>query len=1293
MKVSTSTNSQTSVRPPAPEDTGLSPWQKFKSRRILCLTLPLLIMATITEFVILATAWKYQQMVCLPSGMGVTFFGIGPIGATILAVELLKLPLAVWTASRRGWQKGAMLIIGLPLICLLTFQLVKDMAVYEMGVAMTPASQVLEKAMAEETRIARLNGELAAIEQKKADREQKLAELSAKQAQAKASLEDLLLHNNVSRTDAINLTDYQKGELSEAKARESTLIQQFNADAEQVNKGLAEARERRETELTRAGKWNAEEARIENGYKAKLADYTNRKTAYEKDRAEYDNANFLRRKFMTEPVDPGVAPERQTNTLLKPAALAEIEQQIKAREAELQQIHAKRRDRLAQVEADARQVRVEFDQRSSAKRADADRKRDELLAAQAALVTEWKSEKKEIDQELAASVQKVDGIRSELDAARKRAAEHYEAREAAIRNTQVHRIATTVEIVRGWIMGERPASIKSTAKERGDIFTDQISMVRIWVYPVLAFIVAFLPTLLVEVGFTSVFHREQQRPPYRLGFFGRRLHWLYTRAGRQKILRAERLAGEASAELGRRDRALAAARTAAGQEMVEKESELQAAREALAAAAARHQEQARKKEQEHAAQLKSQEVEWVAKVAGMADSLNRSIIEKDALRDLQKSEIERQIQMRQNAWSERLTQLRQELDEQRNAFEKERAAMQQVHHQKLLEVSEDSKAQVIQARRQAVDAEFNTRETLTRLTNDLAEASQARDLAESRLQQQAEAFAHQLSETREDASREFEKALRQEKQRGERQQMEFTKTLRQREEEFEHLAKQREQELSLAAAARLTEHQTRIEQEARRREVELARQFEARAAEAEARWKQDSQKREEGAETRLKQREEELQAQTEVRLAETKTQAEQELRRLRSELERQFEAKVGETGTRLKHELQQRELAFQAQLRQREQDSSLAAEARETQIQNQWRADVRAREEEWERQAGSRVRAVETRLAHEVQQREELVRQFEVRAAEAEARWKQDAQKREEGSEAKLKQREEELQVQAEVRLAGMQTQAEQELRRLKSELERQFEAKLGESGARLKHELQQRELAFQAQLRQREQDSSLAAEARETEVRNQWRADVKAREEEWARQAESRVRGVETRFAHEAQQKEDLFLAKSRQSDQQWQAKLDTAVAGLSAQTDEILRDRQAAAEMSLRELGAQLRKEMRQKDEAAQAKARQREQELEAQLTARADARQMDAHAQWEKESAEKLRATIDPLKALLARAVKERDEAKQSLSDRARQVQALEKKLTEASMFFSSWRDGNNGNGNGNGNGHANHLLGVA
>src|SRR5437879_13415728 len=184
-----------------PRDLGFSPWQRLKSKRISYLTLPLLFMATVTEFVILATGFKYQKVVCLPQGMGVTFFGIGPIGATILAVELLKLPLAIWTASRHGWQKGFMLMVGLPLICVLTFQLVKDMAVYEMGVAMTPASQMLEKASAEEIKIAHLNGEMAAVEDKKAARDEKRAELEATRAKAKTELEESLKRNNASRQD------------------------------------------------------------------------------------------------------------------------------------------------------------------------------------------------------------------------------------------------------------------------------------------------------------------------------------------------------------------------------------------------------------------------------------------------------------------------------------------------------------------------------------------------------------------------------------------------------------------------------------------------------------------------------------------------------------------------------------------------------------------------------------------------------------------------------------------------------------------------------------------------------------------------------------------------------------------------------------------------------------------------------------------------------------------------------------------------------------------------------------
>ena len=1143
MNNSSSTNSGNPTPATPPPVWGFSPRQWLKNKRISYLTLPLLVMATVTEFVILATGWKYQQTVCLPKGMGVTFFGIGPIGATILAVELLKLPLAIWTASRHGLQKAAMLVVGLPLICLLTFQLVKDMAVYEMGVAMAPATELLKQASDEEVRIAQLNGQLGTIDQKKTARDARLNELAARKSKAGADIEESLKLTRDLRDDAISLTDYQKKELDEVATRQATIIKQFDADAAELTKTLADLRGRREVELTRATSWNAEEVRLDNAYKQKLAAYTNQKAAYARDKAAYESANVLKRQFLKVPADPGVSPVREANTILKPTLLAEIDDRIKAKESELLTVNTRRREQVAQVEADARNLREQYGQRSSTKREESDRKREQLLAAQSKLAEQSMEEENKINQNFETTAMKADDIRAALDDSHKRLESLYEAREVAIQGTQVHRIATTVEIIRGLLMGQRPVTIKSTAKERGDLYTDQISMVRIWVYPVLAFIVAFLPTLLVEIGFSTVFEAEDARPKHRLGFFGSRLHWLYIRAGRQKILRAERLASQATSQISSRDRALTEARAAAGKTLAEAqaasektlsemESELQAALQTIGNADAEREmqlqrqeamytDQLRQKEEAHTAHMKRKEEDWVAKVASMADSLNRTVLEKDALRDLQRSEIERQIQMRQNAWSDRLSQMRQELDDQRAASETERTVLMQAHHKKLMEVTEDSKAQVVQARRQAADAELAAMEASAKLTHDLKEAMHARDAAETQLQQQADTLALKLAQIKDDSARDLEKAVRQEKHRLERQQLEFTKTLRQQAEDFEHQLKQREQESSLGFDARLVEAQAKLEQNARRREAELARQFETRALEVDARWKQDIQQREEAAQTRFKQREQQLLAQAEVRVAEMKTQTEQELRRQESEWQRQLE--------------------------------TLSRDA-----------------------------------------------------------------------------------------------------------------------DARLKQELQQKELAFQTRLKQREQELALKANARETELHDQLAADLRAREEELTRQTEARLQAAETHLAADTQQKEEQFLAKLRQQEQQWQAKLETARAELQSQSKETLRRREAEANISLRDLEAQLRKEMQQKDEAAQVRARQREQELENQLAAQAS-RQLAAQAQADAEMEKKVRAAIEPLKVQLARAEEERDEAIRTSSEGARQLQHLEKQLTEASTFLNGWKNG--------------------
>ncbi len=1080
-----------------------APFQWLKSKQISYFAIPLIVGATIAEIFILVTGWRYQQRACLPPGMGVTFLGIGPIGATILAVELLKLPLAIWTAARTGWKKAFMLVVGLPMICLLTFQLVKDMAVYEMEVAMKPATEMLEKAAAEENKIVQLKNDLTGIEEKKAEINRARAELEARRAKAKADLEESLKHLGESREDAIALTDYQKKELAEVELRQAAIIKQFDADTDKLNKAIAELRAQREIEVVRAAQWKAEEARLENEYQKRLAEYTNQKTAYLKAQAEYESAPPLKRLLMRLPADPGVPPVRETNTILKPVEIAELDAQIKAKDVELAELNKKRRERVAQVDADARRLREEFDRRSTTRRAEVDQQREQLLAAHAATLAQLATEEKQLNQEYLAAVQRVDGIRNQIDATQAVADRLYEAREKAIQNTQVHRIATTVEIIRGLLMGQRPVSITATAKQRGDLYTDQISMVRVWVYPVLAFVVAFLPALMVEIGFSTLFQPEKQRPPHRLGFLGRRMHALYQRAGRLKILRAERLAKEATAAIAQRDKAWAATKADLEKRLADADAELRAARAATEAAVAQQQELLQKKEDA-----------WVAKYTELADSLNRAVAEKDALRDFQKAEIERQIQQRQKAWSDRITQLRQELDEQRAASEAERAALMTEHHQKLKAVTEAAQAQVSQARRQLAEAELKAVEKVTQLMYDRQEALQARDAAEAALRRQTAAVAQQVAQAKEDTAREFEKVLRQEKLRADRLQAEHEEALRQREEELALRFKQREQELTAAFDARLMEERAQAEQAARRREADLEQQAEARVRELNARWQLELQQQQEAAERHLKQREQQWQAQSDLRLRDAQKQAEQELRRRELEWERQLDNHAREAQSQFRQELQQKEIAFQTQLQQREQEWQAEATARESERQRQLADALRARDQEWERQLAARVRGVESRLMQEMQQREEQLQ-------------------------TQFHQREQQLRAEAEARQTELKAQGEKTLRDREQEWEQKAAARTKELEARFSIERKQREELFQAQLRQHTAEWQKRLETARAEWQTQSEQDRRRQEQEATAAREGALRELETRLRGELQAQYEAAQAQAKKREQDLTAQL----------------------------------------------------------------------------------------------------------------------------------------------------------
>jgi len=198
-----------------------------------------------------------------------------------------------------------------------------------------------------------------------------------------------------------------------------------------------------------------------------------------------------------------------------------------------------------------------------------------------------------------------------------------------------------------------------------------------------------------------------------------------------------------------------------------------------------------------------------------------------------------------------------------------------------------------------------------------------------------------------------------------------------------------------------------------------------------------------------------------------------------------------------------------------------------------------------------------------------------------------------------------------------------------------------------LKDELQQKELAFHAKLKQREQELTARAATRETELKNQWTTDASAREDEWEQQTLARIRAVENRAAQEAEQKEEGFQLKLRQREQQLQAQFDARQAELQSQRDRDVRRR-----------------------ELEFVEAQQREQHLVAKLAAQTEAHQI-SEKEWAMEL-ELTRGSIEPLKSLLVRTEKERDEARAAADEGTRLFENLRKKSLEASTLLNGWEN---------------------
>jgi hypothetical protein len=181
--------------------------------------------------------------------------------------------------------------------------------------------------------------------------------------------------------------------------------------------------------------------------------------------------------------------------------------------------------------------------------------------------------------------------------------------------------------------------------------------------------------------------------------------------------------------------------------------------------------------------------------------------------------------------------------------------------------------------------------------------------------------------------------------------------------------------------------------------------------------------------------------------------------------------------------------------------------------------------------------------------------------------------------------------------------------------------------------------------------------------VQTQAEKELSRREAELKHQLEAKAHEAETRLDQQLQEKELAFEAKLKQREQELAAKADAREAELQKQFAARLRVREEElerqAEARVRATEARLGHELKEQEQLFLTKSRQQEQQWQVKLDGVLAELQLQT-------------AAIQPSKEMLARAETERDEARQSAADLARQVQSLERKLKEASSFLSGWKD---------------------
>ena len=197
---------------------------------------PLVAVAVLVEIGVLFFVYQYE-VTQAPVGV-FTLWGISALGAILLLVECLKLPTAFWLAGRKGlFRKAILSVVLLTPLCLITWEVTKDMATNEVVLSLEPAVQLEKEAAGLEARNVDIRDSLARRQDDAEGAEIALEKLRKESASHLSDLQDrrkVEIANFMSADESISRdfgnTPAEKSERVNLENRRSEIQSRFDAD-------------------------------------------------------------------------------------------------------------------------------------------------------------------------------------------------------------------------------------------------------------------------------------------------------------------------------------------------------------------------------------------------------------------------------------------------------------------------------------------------------------------------------------------------------------------------------------------------------------------------------------------------------------------------------------------------------------------------------------------------------------------------------------------------------------------------------------------------------------------------------------------------------------------------------------------------------------------------------------------------------------------------------------------------------------------------------------------------------